>query len=161
MKTLMLVRHAKSSHSFGVSSDFDRPLNDRGFREASEMGKKLFKKNTAIDQFVSSPAIRAKTTAELFVAEYNRKMKEILLIPTLYHSDPNQFNEVISQLGDQFDHVAIFSHNPGITDFASNLTNTQISHMPTCSVFAVTAPVDSWKDFSRAVKSFLFFYKPE
>ena len=83
MKTLILVRHAKSSHSFGVSSDFDRPLNDRGFREASEMGKKLFKKNTRIDQFVSSPAIRAKTTAELFVAEYDRKLKEILFVPSL------------------------------------------------------------------------------
>ena len=68
MKILILVRHAKSSHSFDVSSDFDRPLNDRGFREASEMGKKLIKKNTRIDQFVSSPALRAKTTAELFVS---------------------------------------------------------------------------------------------
>ena len=77
MKTLILVRHAKSSHSFGFSSDFDRPLNDRGFREASEMGKKLFKKKILIDQFVSSPALRAKTTAELFAAEYDRKMKEI------------------------------------------------------------------------------------
>ena len=161
MKTLILVRHAKSSHSFGASSDFDRPLNDRGFREASEMGKKLFKKNTAIDQFVSSPAVRAKTTAELFVAEYGRKLKEILFVPSLYHADPDIFYEVISRLDDAYDHVALFSHNPGITDFAGSLTSAQISHMPTSSVFAVTAPVDSWKDFSAAEKSFLFFYKPE
>ena len=83
MKTLILVRHAKSSHTYDVSSDFDRPLNDRGFREAAEMGKKLFKKKVQIDQFVSSPAVRAKTTAELFVAEYSRKLKEIFFIPTL------------------------------------------------------------------------------
>lgn len=161
MKTIMLVRHAKSSHTFGVSSDFDRPLNERGFREASEMGKRLFKKNTVIDQFVSSPAIRAKSTAELFVAEYDRKLKEILLIPTLYHSDSDHFNEVISRLDDQYDHVAIFSHNPGITDFATSLTNTHISHMPTCSVFGVTAHINSWKDFRAADKSYLFFYKPD
>ena len=161
MKTLILVRHAKSSHSFGVSSDFDRPLNDRGFREASEMGKKLFKKNTRIDQFVSSPALRAKTTAELFVAEYDRKLKEILFVPSLYHADPDAFYEIVSKLDGAYDHVALFSHNPGITDFAGTLTSSHISHMPTSSVFAVTAPVDSWKDFSSAEKSFLFFYKPE
>ena len=161
MKTLILVRHAKSSNNMGVSSDFERPLNDRGFREASEMGKKLFKKNTVINQFVSSPAIRAKTTAELFVAEYDRKLKEILFIPTLYHAGADHFSEIISQLDNRFDHVALFSHNPGITDFASTLTSTPITHMPTCSVFAVTAPIDSWQDFNRAVKSFLFFYKPE
>ena len=88
MKTLILVRHAKSSHSFGLPSDFDRPLNERGFREASEMGKKLFKKKIQIDLFISSPAVRAKTTAELFVAEYNRKLKEIVLMPSLYHAGP-------------------------------------------------------------------------
>ena len=161
MKTLMLVRHAKSSHTFGLSSDFDRPLNDRGFREAAEMGKKLFKKNTPIDQFVSSPAVRAKTTAESFVAEYDRKMKEILFIPSLYNANPGNFSDVIRELEDAYQHVALFSHNPGITDFASSLTSTHIAHMPTSSVFAATAPVDSWKDFARTEKSFLFFYKPE
>jgi phosphohistidine phosphatase len=161
MKTIILVRHAKSSHDFGISSDFERPLNDRGFRDASEMGKKLFKKNTIIDQFVSSPALRAKTTAELFVTEYKREQKEILFIPTLYHSDGGHFYNVISRFDDQFDHVAIFSHNPGITDFASSLTSTPISHMPTCSVFAASAPVQAWKDFSGSRKDFLFFYKPD
>jgi len=161
MKTIILVRHAKSSHSFGVSSDFERPLNDRGFTEASEMGKKLFKKKIRIDQFVSSPATRAKSTAELFVTEYDRKLKEILFIPSLYHADPEIFYEVVSKLDDAYDHVALFSHNPGITDFATSLTTSQISHMPTGSVFAVTAAVKSWKDFYTAEKSFLFFYKPE
>ena len=125
------------------------------------MGKKLFKKNTPIDQFVSSPAARAKSTAELFVAEYGRKMKEILFVSSLYHADPDIFYEVAGKLDDTYDHVALFSHNPGITDFAGSLTSTHISHMPTSSVFAVTAPIDSWKDFSSAEKSFLFFYKPE
>jgi phosphohistidine phosphatase len=161
MKTLILVRHAKSSHSFGFSSDFDRPLNDRGFREASEMGKKLFKKKILIDQFVSSPAIRAKTTAELFAAEYNHKMKDILFIPVLYHAEPDQFSETIDSLNDSCEQVAIFSHNPGITEFASSLTNTHIIQMPTSSVFAVTANINHWKDFGQAEKQFLFFYKPE
>jgi len=125
------------------------------------MGKKLFKKNIRIDQFVSSPALRAKTTAELFVTEYHRKQKEILFVPSLYHAGPETFYEVISKLNDAYDHVALFSHNPGITDFADSLTDNQISHMPTCSVFAVTTVINSWKDFTAAEKSFLFFYKPE
>jgi phosphohistidine phosphatase len=161
MKTLILVRHAKSSHSFGFSSDFDRPLNDRGFREASEMGKKLFKKKILIDLFVSSPALRAKTTAELFAAEYNRKMKEILFVPSLYHADPVQFSEMIRSLTDDCEQVAIFSHNPGITEFASSLTNTHITQMPTSSVFAVSAEIDQWNDFAQAKKQFLYFYKPD
>jgi phosphohistidine phosphatase len=161
MKTLILVRHAKSSQSYGLGSDFDRPLNDRGFRDASDMGKKLFKKKIAIDQFVSSPAIRAKTTAELFIAEYGRKQKEILLIPLLYHAGADNFSEVVGGLVDDVGHAALFSHNPGITEFASSLTNHPVSHMPTSSVFAVTAPVNTWKEFVTAEKSFLFFYKPE
>jgi phosphohistidine phosphatase len=161
MKTLLLVRHAKISHSFGLSSDFYRPLHDRGFREAADMGKKLFKKKILIDQFVSSPAVRAKTTAELFAAEYDRKMKEILFVPSLYNADPNQFSEVISRLDDSCRHVALFSHNPGITEFASSLTNTHITQMPTSSVFAVTVATDSWKDFALADKQFQFFYKPD
>ncbi len=161
MKTIILVRHSKSSHTFGISSDFDRPLNDRGFREASEMGRKLFKKKIGIDQFVSSPALRAKTTAELFAAEYDRKLKEILFVPELYHADPNHFNAVIRNLDDVYNQVALFSHNPGITEFASSLTESPVNHMPTSSVFAVSAPITSWKDFEQAVKSYLFFYKPD
>jgi phosphohistidine phosphatase len=161
MKTLILVRHAKSSQSFGLTSDFDRPLNERGFREAAEMGRKLFKKRIPIDQFVSSPAIRAKTTAELFAAEYNRKMKEILFIPSLYHAAPENFMELIHGFDDSFYNIALFSHNPGITDFASSISSAYISHMPTCSVFAVSSSIDSWKDFTWTENSYLFFYKPE
>jgi phosphohistidine phosphatase len=160
MKTIILVRHAKSSHSFGVSSDFERPLNDRGFREAAEMGKKLFDQNIIIDQFVSSPAVRARTTAELFVAEYDRKLEEILFIPALYHADKINFLETIRGLENSCQHVALFSHNPGITEFASSLTSTQITHMPTGSVFAVNAGIDNWKEFDKAEKRFVFFYKP-
>jgi phosphohistidine phosphatase len=161
MKTLLLVRHAKSSHSFGLSNDFDRPLNDRGFREASEMGKKLFKNKTTIDLFVSSPALRAKTTAELFADEYDQKMKEIRFVPSLYNAAQEDFLQAVRSLEDAYHHIAIFSHNPGITDFASSLTRTQITQMPTCSVFTVNVDVNSWKDFALAEKRFLFFLKPD
>jgi|SRR5450432_254182 len=157
MKTLLLIRHAKSSHDFGVASDFERPLNERGFKEAAEMGKKLLKKKVTIDQFVSSPAIRARTTAELIAKEYQRKPDEIIFIPPLYHAYQEIFTNIIGTLDDAFQNIALFSHNPGITDFASSLTDTHINNMPTSSVFAVTANIGSWKNFSSAEKKFLFF----
>src|SRR5450432_502829 len=160
MNTLLLVRHAKSSHPFGLSSDFDRPLNDRGFREAAEMGKKLFKNKTQIELFVSSPALRAKTTAELFADEYGRKMKEILFVPSLYNAGPEDFSDSIRGTGDEYHHIALFSHNPGITDYASSLIENHFTQMPTCSVFSVSAEIDSWKDFAKSEKRFLFFFKP-
>jgi phosphohistidine phosphatase len=161
MKTLILIRHAKSSHTFGVSSDFERPLNDRGFREAVEMAKKLIKNKTQIDQFVSSPALRAKTTAELFADEYDRKMKEINFLPSLYNASPDDFKDAVRYTDEVYNHIALFSHNPGISEYASSLTSTHFIQMPTCSVFAVTAEVNSWNEFAKSEKSFLFFYKPE
>lgn len=161
MKILLLVRHAKSVNHFTASSDFERGLNEKGIKDATEMAKRLVRENIRIDQFVSSTAVRARSTAEIFINQYNRKKDEILLIPELYHSSPVVFEQVISTLDDQFDHVAIFAHNPGITDFASSLTTIHISNMPTSSVFGVTSPMKSWQDFTLAEKDFLFFNSPK
>ena len=100
MKTLLLVRHAKSASHFSNTSDFARTLNDRGVRDAIEMGKRLFENKVPIDLFVSSPAERAKTTAELFIRQYNRDFKEITYIDELYHSIPETFESVVSALDD-------------------------------------------------------------
>jgi phosphohistidine phosphatase len=161
MKILFLVRHAKSVNHFTATSDFNRSLNEKGFKDAAEMAKRLVKKNIMIDQFVSSMAVRAKTTAEVFISQYNRKPEEIRLIPELYHATPEVFEQVTSHLDDQFDHVAVFAHNPGITDYASSLTQTHIANMPTCSIFAVTSKIKSWQDFPFAEKEFLFFDSPK
>src|SRR5690349_9793579 len=84
MKTILLVRHAKSSWENFSVTDEERPLNDRGKKNAPEMAKRLLKKNIAIDAFISSPAKRAKTTAEYFAEEYGVSKKKIILIPELY-----------------------------------------------------------------------------
>jgi phosphohistidine phosphatase len=161
MKTLFLIRHAKSVSHFSAASDFNRSLNEQGVKDAKEMAARLVKKNILIDQFVSSPALRARTTAEIFISQYNRKPEEILLVPELYQATSQTFDQVIAGLDDQFDRVAVFSHNPGITDYAAYLTDEHIDHLPTCSVFAATASVKSWKDFPLAEKTFLFFESPK
>jgi phosphohistidine phosphatase len=125
------------------------------------MANKLVKQDILIDRFVSSPALRAKMTAEIFISQYNRKPEEIQFIPGLYQASPETFDQVVSQLDDQFDRVAIFAHNPGITDYAAGLTGTRIAHMPTGSVVAVAASINSWKDFPVAKKELIFFNTPK
>ena len=161
MKTLLLIRHAKSDWGNPLLADFERPLNERGKRDAPMMGKRLVEKKIHIDQFISSPAKRAKKTAIAIAKEYKTDKDDIVFEQSLYGAGPDVFNEVISKVKDKHDVIAIFSHNPGITDFANELTKTRIDNIPTCGVFAVKCDISSWKDFKAAEKEFIFFDAPK
>jgi phosphohistidine phosphatase len=161
MKTLVLIRHGKSSWQGDVLNDFDRPLNERGKKEAVEMAKRLLRNNIAVDQFVSSPARRAKKTAKLFIREYGNKESEILYLPELYHASIETFGTVVSGLSNDYTTVAVFSHNPGITEFVNTFALAQIDNMPTCGVYAVRAAAASWSEFSMATKELLLFNYPK
>jgi len=160
-KTLLLVRHAKSSWDISNLTDFERPLNDRGKKDAPAMARRLINKKINIDAFVSSPAKRAKKTAELFNKEYGKNEEEIIFITRLYHASPETFFEVIAGLNDSLNTVAVFSHNMGITEFANLLTDIRIDNMPTCGVFAVKINSTKWGDFKNAKRDFLFFDYPK
>lgn len=161
-KTLLLIRHAKSSWDIGSLNDFERPLNDRGKKDAPAMAKRLLHKKINIDAFVSSPAKRAKKTAELFSKEYGKAEEDIVFVTKLYHASPEIFLEVIEELDNRFNTVAIFSHNMGITEFANTLVkDLQIDNMPTCSIFAVTINASKWSDFKNEKRNFLFFDYPK
>lgn len=160
-KQLLLIRHAKSSWADFSIKDFDRPLNDRGKKDAPVMAKRLLDKKIAIDAFISSPAKRARKTAEYFIAEYKHPKKEIIFIDELYLATPSVFASIINQVSDQYNTIAVFSHNNGITDYANTLTDTRIDEMPTCSIFAVEADVQSWSGFANAKKEFWFFDYPK
>lgn len=161
MKTLLLIRHAKSSWDDAAVADVDRPLNDRGRRDAPAMAKRLIKAGISIDRFVSSPARRARQTAELFAHEFDVKEKKIRFVPQLYQATQPAFEAVIDGLDNDDDTVAIFSHNPGITEFVNTLTSAvRIDNMPTCAVFVVKSETKHWKDF-RATAQFGFFDYPK
>lgn len=162
MKRLYIVRHAKSSWGDFTTPDFDRPLNDRGKKDAPEMAKRLLDKNINIDVFISSPAKRAKSTGKAFCKVYDRDKEEIIFIPELYHASVETFNKVSATIDDKYSSAAIFSHNPGITDFVNTLVkDVSIDNMPTCAVFAVEIEANSWKDFLSASKKFLFVDYPK
>ena len=161
MKHLLLVRHAKSSwDDFGIK-DSDRPLNERGKKDAPKMAKRLLKRDIMIDAFISSPAKRARKTAEAFLKAYNGNKDQIIFIEDLYLAGPSTFEKVIKNTNDRYHTIAIFSHNEGITEFANSLTETRTDNIPTCGVFAVRIKSRHWKDFADAKKEFWFFDYPK
>lgn len=160
MKLLLLIRHAKSSWDFDTD-DFDRPLNHRGQKDAPVMAKRLVEKDIKIDCFVSSPARRAITTAAFFAEAYGKRLKDIITFPSLYEPAIPAFYNILEKFDDSFKTVAVFSHNPSITEFANQLTSVKIEDMPTCAVFAVKADVKNWKEFISADKEFLLFDYPK
>lgn len=161
MKSLLIIRHAKSDQTF-PGNDFERPLNERGKADAPVMAKRLLDKKMKIDSFVSSPAKRAKKTAELFVKEYGLLSDDVVFVSALYHAQPTIFYEVIKGLPDEFNSVAVFSHNPGITYFVNSLVpSVRIDNMPTCGVFAVEVDIKNWALFEKAKKELLFFDYPK
>lgn len=161
MKTLILVRHAKSSWDDPSLPDFERPLNERGKKDAPEMAKRLIDKKIEIDAFVSSPAKRAKKTCKAFAKEYKFDEEDIVFKEDLYEADTENFLEVIKDFKNKWDTVALFSHNPGITYFANSLTETKVDNMPTCSVFVVKIYTDKWESIEEAGKEFSFFDFPK
>ena len=144
-----------------MQKDFDRSLNERGHRDAPAMAKRLLDKKITIDAFISSPAKRAFTTCKYFAEAYAVKEKNIIIVPELYHASVNDFYNTIAKTDDAFSTIAVFSHNPGITEFVSGLTETKIDNMPTCGIFAVKAETHHWKDFKKSAKIFWFFDYPK
>jgi len=161
MKQLLLIRHAKSSWDDPSQNDFDRPLNKRGNKDAPLMAERLSDKKINIDAFLSSPAKRALDTCIYFAKEFDVKKKEIIQVDGLYNPQIENFYKVISEVDNSHDIIALFSHNPGITEFANELTSVHIDDMPTCSVFAVKVDIKNWDEFTEGEKLFWFFEYPK
>ncbi|MET0392307.1 MAG: histidine phosphatase family protein [Chitinophagaceae bacterium] len=161
MKTLLLIRHAKSDWDDPSLRDFDRPLNERGKQDAPRMARRLLDKKIAVDAFISSPAKRARKTAEFFAKAFGREKEDILFFESLYLAPAPVFFEVINGISDDYDCIAVFSHNDGITDFANMLTDARIDNIPTCGIFAIKSDTKTWKDFDGSGNHFYFFDYPK
>lgn len=162
MKKLYLIRHAKSDWSGFGESDFERGLNARGKKDAAKISKKLFGERPIPELIVSSTALRAKLTAEIFAEGLKLNKNEILFFDQLYHAPAEVIFHTIASIADKYNHIALVCHNPGITDFANQLVpGVHLDNMPTTGVFAVEANAESWKDFEHSEKKFLFFERPK
>lgn len=142
-KTLFLVRHAKSSWDDVALPDKERPLADRGKRDAPMMGKRLAKRQVKPDLILSSPARRALATAEIIAKELNYRSEAIVVDDRLYATEVEKLLGVISELSGELKCVMLFGHNPEFTDLAHRLSN-EPALMPTCAVAQFTFNSTSW-----------------
>ena len=159
MKKLYLIRHAKSSWENPGLTDFDRALNKRGKRDAPFMGKLLKKENVKPDLIISSPAVRALTTAEIFAKEIGYSKNKIIKDENIYEAGIGELEDVVKNIPDENTVAFLFGHNPGFTHYANHLGDKYIDNMPTCSVVGIEFDVNSWKEVERGTgKTFLFEY---
>ena len=121
MKTLYVIRHAKSSWDLPGLPDFDRPLNERGKRDAPRMGKRLKEKRIVPDLMLSSPAKRALSTCKRIAEALGYSPDKIKTERSLYHADEDEILSVIKSVSDKHDVLMVFGHNPGLTDFTNQL----------------------------------------
>lgn len=148
MKTLFLVRHAKSSWDDTAMPDRDRPLNDRGTRDAPKMGERLAKRDVKPDLILSSPARRALDTAEIIAKKLDYRRKDIVVDDRLYAVTADDLLAFIRGLGDKRERVMVFGHNPELTELAHRLSS-KITHMPTCAVAEFTFDSKSWSNVGK------------
>ena len=146
MKTLYLVRHAKSSWDYPDLDDIDRPLNKRGRRDAPEMGKRLASRGVFPDLVITSPAERAQKTCNVITGFLDYPEGEIEVNDDVYHANERELLAVVRSCDNLWKTVMLFGHNPGFTDFANSLTNGNIKNIPTCGIVVCTFDVDDWDD---------------
>lgn len=159
-RKLVMIRHAKSSWDNPSDSDFERPLNDRGERDAPAMGSRLRKLNVLPDLIISSTAKRARQTARRIAAAIGYDKDRIIFEDKLYHCVPAVFEEVIAGLDDSLETVFIVAHNPGITDFVNDLSEKfRTDNVPTAGAVGIYVTAAHWQDFNMEPKEvFLFEY---
>ncbi|RLC49114.1 MAG: histidine phosphatase family protein [Candidatus Cloacimonadota bacterium] len=160
MKTLYLVRHAKSSWKQPDLSDFVRPLNKRGENDAPFMGKLLSDKRVNPDLVISSPAKRASATAKIIASEINFPKEKIVLDDNIYEATGRGLLEIISETEENYKSVMLFGHNPGLTVLQNNLSDHFIDNIPTCGVVALKFKT-SWNEIKLNSAGFIFFEYPK
>lgn len=162
MKTLYLVRHAKSSWDNPFMDDFDRPLNSRGRSDAPRMGRRLKEKDPHPDMVVSSPAERALSTCVIIAGKIDYSLHSIHTDSRLYHASEEQLLSIVRGFNDANDEIMIFGHNPGMTDFVNKLSHERVTdNIPTCGIVCMRLSIASWKDAGWGKGEVVFFDFPK
>ena len=160
-RQLTIVRHAKSSWSDTGLSDFDRPLNDRGLKNAPEMGRRLAEESYSVDRIISSPAMRAITTAEIIASEIGFDAKQIVKHAEIYEASVDTLLSLITSFEGKTKSVMLVGHNPGFTVLCNYLSNASIDNMPTCSIAQIKFDVDTWKSITEHSGKLIDFDYPK
>lgn len=161
MKTLTLVRHAKSSWKDTSLADRERPLNRRGQHDAPEMGRRIARAGIRPSLIVSSPAVRAWTTAKIVAKEIGYPIEFLQREDGLYLGSVNDILDVIVAQDTGFNNLMMFGHNPGFTDFANYLVPGITNNVPTAGVLCVNIDQDDWNLFERPETELVVYDYPK
>lgn len=159
MKKLIIIRDAKSDWEDTSLDDYDRPLNTKGLNDAPMMGKFLYEKGLVPDLIISSPALRAMTTAQLISNEVQYE-KAIAPNQYIYEAYVNTLQEIVSFIHDNNDTVFLVGHNPGVSALAYMLSDLKES-IPTCSIVEIDFNCDSWMEVSKKNATLISYDYPK
>ena len=161
MKTIVLIRHAKSSWKSPELKDIERPLKKRGQKEAPLMGKVLKETPITPDRIFSSPAVRAQTTAQLIAKEYGMDESKIRTLPGLYMESGSKLLQEIQAIEDEYNVVFLVGHNPGMMDLAVSLTGEALENFPTAGAMGIEFHCDTWEEAGTENAKKIFFESPK
>ena len=161
LKTICLVRHAKSSWDYPLLPDIERPLNARGLRDAPFMAEQLQAIGVTPDLILTSPAVRARETAKYFRRQFNLPKKQFLVKDHLYGADPLDVIEIVQNSAGDYSTVLVFGHNPTTTMLANMFPGVAIDNVPTCGILQAKTMVDEWEKWTPDVSAFVGFYYPK
>ena len=150
MKTIYIVRHGKSSWDDFNLSDHDRPLNKTGIKKTTRIVDYLKKKKVQPELFVSSSAVRAKTTAFQIAEGLGYPIQKVVIEESLYHAGEDDIFSALFGLPDGINSVMLFGHNPTLTDFVNNFLNPKIDNLPTTGVVSIVFKTDKWEKLAEA-----------
>lgn len=161
LKTIIFIRHAKSSWKYPELTDFERPLNKRGKRDAPEMAIRLKELGIEPDLVLSSSAVRAKMTATYFAELLDYPIANIQAEDKIYEASVRDVFEVVASLSDDYNVILLFGHNPTFTMIANHFSNKTIENVPTAGMFGVQFKTKNWKNFAGSSTKFLFYDYPK
>lgn len=162
MRTLYLIRHAKSSWGNPGLRDHDRPLNERGLHDAPKMAQLLVEQGVKPDLLVSSPAKRALTTALFFAEAFKMDSGAVVREPNIYEAYPQEILRIIRALPDSYKTALLFGHNPTFTEVANHFVdNDYIDNVPTCGIVKITSTAATWQEFSEGNSKVAACYFPK
>ena len=162
MKTIILVRHAKSSWKDLSLEDFDRPLNKRGKRNAPFMGEKLKARHIMPDLILSSPAKRARKTATAIAKAIAYPKKKIIFDDNMYHASATYLFKMVRNLDDQHETSMLFGHNPDLNNVANMwLKQNPVHNMVTTGVYCIKFNVNQWQEVRQGKGESVFYDYPK
>lgn len=163
MKDLYLLRHAKSSWDYPALSDRERPLNQRGKRDAPKMGKWLSSQPIAVpDLVLCSHSVRTLATISRLGHAWGLKGEDYITEPKLYHASPGILRQILHASPAEVNTLMLVGHNPGLSEFAHQLCPAHaVAHMPTCAVYGIRFHCLQWSEAGTENAEFLFFQFPK